>query len=69
MSNSICDRDFSLTTADFLYASDNPFPVEFDLAWQWLGYAHKRDYLEIILCTIEIKRRSAIATQQTPYIQ
>jgi phage anti-repressor protein len=53
MSNSICDRDFSLTTADFLYASDNPFPVKFDLAWQWLGYAHKRDAKQFILKNFE----------------
>lgn len=32
---------FSLTTAESLYGSEEQFPVDFDLAWQWLGYSEK----------------------------
>jgi anti-repressor protein len=35
--------NFSLTTASILLNSSEQFPVDFDWAWQWLGYSRK-DY-------------------------
>jgi phage anti-repressor protein len=32
---------FNLETAQELFNSDDQYPVDFDLAWQWLGYARK----------------------------
>lgn len=34
--------EFSITLAQEFVESDNPFPVDFDLAWQWLGYSTKQ---------------------------
>jgi phage anti-repressor protein len=34
-------KNFTLDLAKDLYFSDNDFPVDFDVAWQWLGYSEK----------------------------
>jgi phage anti-repressor protein len=34
--------EFSITLAQEFVESNNPFPVDFDLAWQWLGYSTKQ---------------------------
>ena len=33
--------DFSLDIAKELFDSEKAFPVDFDLAWEWLEYARK----------------------------
>lgn len=35
------DLTFSLETAQQLFDSTEDFPVDFDIAWQWLGYSTK----------------------------
>lgn len=35
------DNEFSLTIAEVLFSSEDQFPVDFDDAWQWLGYSRK----------------------------
>jgi phage anti-repressor protein/phage antirepressor YoqD-like protein len=34
-------ENFTLDLAKNLYFSDNDFPVDFDVAWEWLGYSRK----------------------------
>jgi phage anti-repressor protein len=41
--------NFSLTTASILLDSSEQFPVDFDWAWQWLGYGKKSDAKEALL--------------------
>jgi hypothetical protein len=37
------------TFNELLAASDsNPFPVDFDEAWQWVGYSRKSDGKEVL---------------------
>ncbi|MEI2580531.1 endonuclease domain-containing protein [Scytonema sp. PRP1] len=38
--NALC-ADFSIEIAVVLYESDEQYPVDFELAWQWLGYSRK----------------------------
>jgi phage anti-repressor protein len=33
--------EFSISLAQEFVESNDPFPVDFDLAWQWLGYSRK----------------------------
>lgn len=33
--------EFSISLAQDFVESNDPFPVDFDLAWQWMGYARK----------------------------
>lgn len=33
--------EFNITLAQEFVESTDPFPVDFDLAWQWMGYARK----------------------------
>ncbi len=40
---------FDLTIAQNLYDSNDRFPVDFDLAWKWLGYARKENALKNLL--------------------
>lgn len=40
---------FDLTTAQSLYDSNDRFPVDFDEAWKWLGYARKDSALRSFL--------------------
>lgn len=37
------NKEFSLVVAKNLVDSSEQFPVDFDLAWQWLGYSTKSD--------------------------
>ena len=40
---------FDLTIAQSLYDSNDRFPVDFDLAWRWLGYGRKNNALRAFL--------------------
>ena len=40
--------DFSIELAKSLIESDEQFPVEFDEAWQWLGYTRKDSALDTL---------------------
>lgn len=40
--------DFSIELAKTLIESDEQFPVEFDNAWQWLGYTRKDSALDTL---------------------
>lgn len=40
---------FDLTIAQSLYDSSEKFPVDFDLAWKWLGYGRKNNALRAFL--------------------
>ncbi len=40
--------DFSIELAKNFLESDEQFPVEFDLAWQWLGYTRKDSALDTL---------------------
>jgi hypothetical protein len=40
--------DFSIETAQKFYNSTDEFPVNLDDAWQWLGYAEKRNALDTL---------------------
>jgi phage anti-repressor protein len=39
-SNALC-AEFSIEIAVALYESEEQYPVDFELAWQWLGYTRK----------------------------
>lgn len=41
--------NFDLTIAQSLFDSSEKFPVDFDLAWKWLGYARKENALKNLL--------------------
>jgi hypothetical protein len=43
------NNNFSLTIAQDLFDNNNPFPVDFDIAWQWLGYSRKADAKSALL--------------------
>ena len=40
--------DFSIELAKTFLESDEKFPIEFDLAWQWLGYTRKDSALDTL---------------------
>ena len=40
--------DFSIELAKNFLKSDEQFPIELDLAWQWLGYAQKQNALNML---------------------
>ena len=40
--------DFSIELAKNFLKSDEKFPIELDIAWQWLGYAQKQNALSIL---------------------
>lgn len=42
-------NNFDLTIAQSLYGSNDRFPVDFDLAWKWLGYTRKETALKNLL--------------------
>ncbi len=42
-------NDFSIVIAQELYNSDNPFPVDFDIAWKWLEYSTKGNAKRVLL--------------------
>lgn len=39
--SSLFSNEFSIEIALVLYESDEQYPVDFELAWQWLGYTRK----------------------------
>jgi anti-repressor protein len=43
MDQNIVPQKFSLSLAADLFESSEQFPVDFDMAWQWLGYTRKAD--------------------------
>jgi anti-repressor protein len=48
--------NFNLSTASFLLDSSEQFPVDFDRAWQWLGYSRKSDCLEFLKNNFVVNR-------------
>jgi phage anti-repressor protein len=45
---------FDFTTASILLDSSEPFPVDFDRAWQWIGYSIKKDAKQFLLKNFEL---------------
>lgn len=44
-----CMSDFTSLTALSLLSSDDEYPVDFDVAWRWIGYKAKRNAKEVLL--------------------
>ncbi|MEH1791142.1 hypothetical protein [Nostoc sp.] len=44
---------FNRTLALSLYQSNEPYPIDLDVAWQWLGYAEKRNCLDTLKSSFE----------------
>jgi phage anti-repressor protein len=44
---------FNQSLALSLYQSDEPFPIDLDDAWQWLGYNQKSDALSVLKSNCE----------------
>ena len=40
--------EFNISLAQQFVESDDPFPVDFDLAWQWMGYSTKQKALSTL---------------------
>jgi phage anti-repressor protein len=48
--------NFNVSTASLLLESSEQFPVDFDQAWQWLGYSRKSDCLEFLKNNFVVNR-------------
>lgn len=44
---------FSEDSAQLLFESKEPFPVDLDLAWKWIGYSQKQRALEVLESTFD----------------
>lgn len=42
------NTEFSLELAEVLYQSNDLFPIDLDVAWQWLGFTRKENCLELL---------------------
>ncbi len=63
--------DFSQSLANLLFDSPESFPVDFDLAWQWLGYFDKPTAKRALLnCSfveeIDFRINAALSTASDP---
>lgn len=46
--------EFNITLAQEFVESNDPFPVDFDLAWQWMGYSAKQKALSTLKNNFDI---------------
>ncbi len=51
--NQMAEMTFTQELADELYNSDEQFPVDGELAWQWLGYSRKDKFTNMLLNNFE----------------
>jgi hypothetical protein len=46
--------NFNVSTASLLLESSEQFPVDFDRAWQWIGYSIKKDAKQFLIKNFEL---------------